>query len=188
MLRFLRRRRPTVASDRRAVIVPGDAPRRYDEDALHLVLLEAQRVRASAVAASDGMRQRAALLAGTSSIAGALSIKSDQPLTWAVAALFAVATIAGVAVYWPATGWTVRPEELLPRAANYEAPQLMYMYIQATTKETLSIRRALRRSATIARVGLIALTLGVILAALVAIVPIGGGEPLEQPTPTAGPR
>lgn len=156
--------------DRRHVTVPGEPSKRYDEDVLGLVLSEVQRARQTVGTILDGMKQRAALLAGTSSIAGAISVDPNSGWSWMPVGLFAVAALAGLAVFWPTSGDTVKVDALLDRTANYEAPQVQFMFIRATTTETLALRQAVKRQALISRIGLSALGLGVLASIALALL------------------
>jgi hypothetical protein len=178
-------RRPRVVEE------PGTPPRRFYEDTLRLALEEVQRARETARVTLDGMRQRAALLAGTSSIAGALSVNPSAPLSWIPVGLFAIAALAGIAVFWPTSGLMSKSDAVLSSVANYEAPQVLYMFVKVVVVETRALRATIKRQAVLARIGLVALAFGVLASIAVTVVtpPAIEMEPSNGPsTPAAGPR
>ncbi|SFS07650.1 hypothetical protein SAMN04487846_2265 [Microbacterium sp. cf046] len=82
-------------------------------------------------------------------------------------ALFAIAALAGIAVFWPTVGVAVNPTGVFDQLVDMERPQATYALARVINNETAAVRRTIALQKRFVLIGLTALAVGIIGTAIV---------------------
>ncbi|MBF4632617.1 hypothetical protein ITJ42_15465 [Clavibacter michiganensis subsp. phaseoli] len=153
----------------------------------HLAIIEGELDAeiASYVARDSAMQQRATILIGAASIAGAL--QAGTSLGWVTVSslvLSFIAAVAGVVVVFPRTGDALDVRTMRDGLLSMPIAQGRYKVIDTKLEILEADDRWLGIRGRIARVGFIALTLSIAIAAVAVVLPTDGGAATPSPTPT----
>ncbi|MBF4619497.1 hypothetical protein ITJ44_15585 [Clavibacter sp. VKM Ac-2873] len=169
----------------------SDAPkeRELKKRSRHLSIIEAEldaEIK-SFVARDSAMQQRATILIGAASITGAL--QAGTTLGWATIAslvLSFMAAVAGVVVVFPRTGDALNIRTMRDGLLTMPIEQGRYKVTDTKLEILEADDKWLSTRGKIARIGFIALTLSIAIAAVAVLLPDNGGPGMTPgPSPTS---